>query len=160
MVVIEALKTHNRENFDCEADALNRYLRERATQDIKRRLNRVFIIREVKRDQILGYYTLAATTIEVAQLPPAHAKHLLKYPIPAALLGKLAVDKTWKNKGVGKLLVADALRRVQAVEKEIGIHVLVVDPIHDALIGFYTQLGFLHIPPEKRLFLFVSSLLE
>lgn len=158
MFVIEALKGHDRSEFDCGVEELNRYLRERATQDMKRRLNRVFVATEEGSSRIIGYYTLAATIIEAQKLPPEHAKRLPRYPIPAALLGKLAVDNEWKSRGLGKLLLANAIRRVQVLEKEIGIHVLVVDPMFDDLLRFYTRFGFLHFPPERRLFLFTDSL--
>jgi len=158
MLIIEALQSHDRKNFDCGDVALNRYLRERATQDIKRRLNRVFVAHEDDRDHVIGYYTLAATTIAAEKLPPAQAKQLPRYPIPAALLGKLAVDRAWQKRGIGKLLLANAIRRLQHVEQEIGIHVLVVDPKTEALRDFYARFGFLHFPPDKRLFLFMASL--
>ena len=158
MYVVEPLKSQDRQGFDCGEESLNRYLRERATQDIKRKLNRVFVIREERKDQVIGYYTLAATTIETAKLPPAHAKHLPQYPIPAALLGKLAVDKAWQNKGIGKHLLANAIRRIQSVEKEMGLHVLVVDPLTDDLTKFYVSVGFMQFLPERRLFLFMNSL--
>jgi GNAT superfamily N-acetyltransferase len=158
MYITEPLKSQDRQDFDCGEESLNRYLCERATQDIKRKLNRIFVIREERKNRIIGYYTLAATTIEAARLPPSHAKHLPQYPIPAALLGKLAVDKAWQSKGIGKHLLANAIRRIQAVEKEMGLHVLVVDPLTEDLAKFYISVGFVPFPPEKRLFLFMKSI--
>jgi GNAT superfamily N-acetyltransferase len=158
MYIVEPLKSQDRQDFDCGEESLNRYLRDRVTQDIKRKLNRIFIIREDRKNRVIGYYTLASTTIEAAKFPPAHAKHLPQYPIPAALLGKLAVDKTWQNKGIGKHLLANSIRRIQSVEKEIGLHVLVVDPLTDDLAKFYISVGFVQFLPEKRLFLFMNSL--
>jgi GNAT superfamily N-acetyltransferase len=158
MYIVEPLKSQDRQGFDCGEESLNRYLRERAMQDIKRKLNRVFVIREERKDQVTGYYTLAATPIEATKLPQAHAKHLPRYPIPAALLGKLAVDRAWQGKGIGKHLLANAIRRIQSVEKDLGLHVLVVDPLTDDLAKFYISVGFVQFPPEKRLFLFMNSL--
>jgi len=158
MYIIEPLKSQDRQAFDCGEESLNRYLRERATRDIKRKLNRVFVIREERKDQVIGYYTLAATTIESAKLPSVHAKHLPQYPIPAALLGKLAMDKACQNKGIGKYLLANAIRRIQSVEKEMGLHVMVVDPLTDDLAKFYVSVGFMQFLPERRLFLFMNSL--
>jgi len=158
MYIVEALKSRTRDDFDCGQEPLNRYLRERATQDIKRKLNRVFIIKEDGKDRVIGYYTLSATSIETAQLPAAHAKHLPRYPIPAALLGKLAVDRRWQGKGIGKYLLANAIRRIQAVEQEMGIRVLVLDPLTEDLVPFYLSLGFMRFPPQPRLFLFMGGL--
>lgn len=101
MFVIETLKGHDRTEFDCGVEELNRYLRERATHDMKRRLNRVFVATEEDSGRVIGYYTLAAATIEAEKLPSKYAKRLPRYPIPAALLGKLAVDKNWKSRGSG-----------------------------------------------------------
>jgi GNAT superfamily N-acetyltransferase len=158
MYIIEVLKSYDRKSFDCGEDTLNRYFHERSRQDIKRKLNQVFVCIEAGKSRVIGYYTLAATTIEAAKLPQAHAKYLPKYPIPAVLLSKLAVDITEQGKGIGKLLLANAIRRVQEIQKDIGIDALVVDPMRDELIEFYASLGFFHFPPERRLFLFMSSL--
>ncbi len=158
MYIIEPLKFQDRQSFDCGEERLNRYLRERATQDIRRKLNRVFVVRKERKDKIISFYTLAATMIEPANLSAKHVKRLPQRPIPAALLGKLAVDRAWQNKGIGKHLLANAIRRIQTVEKEMGLHVLVVDPLTDDLARFYVSVGFVQFPPEKRLFLFMNSL--
>ncbi|MDR3423812.1 MAG: GNAT family N-acetyltransferase [Alphaproteobacteria bacterium] len=158
MYIIEPLESHDRKNFDCGEEIFNRYLRERAAQDIRRKLNRVFVLREENSEKIFGYYTLAATTIEARKLSADRAKHLPAYPLPAALLGKLAVDKARQGRGIGKLLLANAVRRVQRLEKEMGIHVLVVDPFVDRLAKFYVSVGFRQFLPERRLFLFMDNL--
>ncbi|QQF85708.1 hypothetical protein JFL55_07990 [Histophilus somni] len=86
-------KTYLRDQFDCGSRPLNLYLQKQVSQDIKRRIAPCFtVIDENKR--ILGYYTLASTSIPLVSLPENLKKKLPRYPrVRAVLLGRLAVDK-------------------------------------------------------------------
>ncbi|MBT6406729.1 MAG: GNAT family N-acetyltransferase, partial [Rhodospirillaceae bacterium] len=88
-LVIEPLgKKHNRAAFSCGTDELDTYLQRQASQDTKRRIARIFVIRSAADDQtILGYYTLSALSIDLSSLPSDLVKKLPKHPLPAALIG-------------------------------------------------------------------------
>lgn len=111
-LVIELLNEHhNRKDFHCTTEALDRYIRTQAQQDIKRRISRIFVATEPDSPTIIqGYYSLSALSIELNQLPESLARRLPKHPIPAALLGRLAVNQTAQGNGVGKMLVVDAFQ--------------------------------------------------
>ncbi len=84
---------HDRKAFNCDVPALDRYLREQATQDIRRRISNVFAACD-QVGVIAGYYTFAATSIPLTDLPPNDAKRLPRYGVvPAGLIGRLAVDR-------------------------------------------------------------------
>lgn len=101
-----------------------------------------------------GYYTLAASAIAVASLPPDAAKRLPKHPVPVILLGRLAVDQKAKGQGLGKALLQDALRRSLSLSEQLGllaVEVLAID--NDARV-FYIKYGFIPLA-DNALHLFL-----
>ena len=138
---VEALgATHDRASFSCGVPALDRYLRELATQDIRRRVSNFFIALDAT-EKIAGYYTLAATSLPLTELPPEQAKRLPRYPsFPACLIGRLAVDQGFRGRGLGSSLIVDALAR--AMRAEPAIFALIVDAKDEVAVGFYGHLGF------------------
>ena len=106
----------------------------------------------------MGYYTLSTLSIELNHLPQLLARKLPKHPVPAALIGRLAVSQQIQGSGVGKLLIADAIKRVLSVSDEIAIYAMVVDAINEGAGRFYQQFGFLPLNTEsQRLFLPLKS---
>jgi ribosomal protein S18 acetylase RimI-like enzyme len=159
-LVIEPLNpTHDRTGFQCGIEALDRYLKKQAKQDIKRRISRVFVASKPDNPKTaIGYYTLSTLSIELNQLPEKLARKLPKHPVPAALIGRLAVSNAAQGQGVGKMLLADAIKRTLAVSDQIAIYAMVVDAINDNARGFYEQFGFTRLSDDSpRLFLPLKS---
>jgi hypothetical protein len=91
---------------------LDRYLKQQAGQDARRRVAAPFVLVETGSMNICGYYTLSAFSIELAELPPDIAKQLPRYPVvPATLLDRLAVDSRFHSQKLGAFLLLDALQR-------------------------------------------------
>ena len=159
-LVIEPLnRNHNRTAFNCGIESLDRYLKHQASQDIKRRVSRVFVVRSRQdKTRVLGYYTLSTLSIDLSVLPEQLAKKLPKHPIPAALIGRLAVNVSAQGKGIGKMLLSNAIKRTLAISDDIAIYAIVVDAINEEAESFYMQYGFAHLASEgKRLFLPLKS---
>ena len=159
-LVIEPLNnTHNRPAFACGTESLDNYLKKQAKQDIKRRISRVFIARLPESEsRIIGYYTLSTLSINLEQLPENIARKLPRHPVPAALLGRLAVSQKAQGHGVGKMLLMDAIKRTMGVSKEIAIYAMVVDAIDEQAKQFYQQYGFSSLSSDsRRLFLPLKS---
>ncbi len=155
-VRIEPLGTqHDRASFECGNEALDRYLKERATQDIRRGLARLFVATAADDPaRVLGFFTLSATAIVALDLPPEVAKRLPRYPIPAALIGRLAVDREIAGRGLGGVLLMDAVEKAKVAARTIAITVIVVDPIDDTAQSFYAAFGFRSLQgPQRRMFL-------
>jgi GNAT superfamily N-acetyltransferase len=153
---IEALAPHHdRANFTCGIDSLDRYVRSQASQDVKRKANGVFI--PVKRDSpgvVLGYYTLCATSLQQGDVPVAARKHIPRYPlVSATLIGRLAVAQARHGEGLGSVLLADAVRRAYASADAVGSSMLVVDAINDRAAAFYEGHGVVRLPDSLRLVL-------
>jgi GNAT superfamily N-acetyltransferase len=160
-LVIEPLSsTHNRPGFQCGAASLDNYLKKQAKQDVKRRISRVFVATTPELPStVVGYYTLSTLSIELKQLPEEVARKLPRHPIPAALIGRLAVSEQAQGFGIGKMLLMDAIKRTLGISDEIAIYAMVVDAIDEQAEYFYQQFGFSLLSSEtRRLFLPLKSL--
>lgn len=142
---IESLNAgHDRPSFRSGSDPLDRYFREQATQDVKRRVAACFVAVDDSR-AIAGYYTLASAGILLADLPHELGKRLPRYPtVPAVRMGRLAVSQDFKGMGLGGALLADALNRSAC--SEIAAYALVVDAKDGEAAGFYLHHGFVALP--------------
>ncbi|EJW10835.1 Acetyltransferase [Rhodovulum sp. PH10] len=140
-------------------DALDRYLATQASQDVKRRVSNCFVALD-DAGLIAGYYTLAASSVLLTEMPPETAKRLPRYPlVPAALIGRLAVDRRFRRKGLGRALVMDAA--VRAGGSDPAIFALLVDAKDDAAITFYRHNGFRSFASKPHcLFLPVATALQ
>ncbi|WP_396432552.1 GNAT family N-acetyltransferase [Limnohabitans sp.] len=135
---------HDRAKFHGDSEPLNRYLREQASQDIRRRVAACFVAL-ADGQRIAGYYTLASASLYLADLPASTRKKLPRYPtVPAVRMGRLAVDRDFKGQGLGGALLADALLR--AARSEIAAFALVVDAKDEAAAAFYSHHGFIALP--------------
>lgn len=153
-------RDHDRPGFHCGVASLDGYIQKQARQDVKRHVSRVFVANTLAQPKVIvGYYTLSSLSIELGQLPDALARKLPRHPVPAALLGRLAVDQAAQGHGVGKMLLVDAIKRTLAVSDEIAIYAMVVDAIDERSERFYRQFGFTPLSSGKqRLFLPLKSL--
>ena len=135
---------------------LDRYIREQASQDIRRRVSACFMALNSHR-QLLAYYTLASASVLLDQLPSAIQKKLPRYAaVPAVRMGRLAVDKSHRQKELGSALLADALTR--ACRSEITAFALIVDAKDHEAIQFYRQHGFMSLSHQgQSLFLPLAS---
>jgi ribosomal protein S18 acetylase RimI-like enzyme len=151
---------HDRSQFFSGSDALDRYLREQASQDIRRRIATCFVAVNVTSQDVAGYYTLTATSVALNALSPEIAKKVPRYPVvPAALLGRLAVSRNYQSQGLGGILLADALKRT--ARAELGVFAMLVDAKDEAAQRFYERYGFTLLPGEvRRLCLPISAALR
>lgn len=146
---------HRRKQFDCGEISLNSYLQQYARQNIKHRINKVFVATPFDSPSVIaGYYTLSAGGVSVADLPQTLKQRLPNYPVPIALLGRLAVDKNYQGQGLGSILLVDAIQRVEQVSEILAVYAVVVDALNTTAAGFYQQFGFIPFP-EKPLRLFL-----
>jgi len=160
-LAIELLdRSHKRNVFDCGIASLNRYLQHQANQDMRRGISRVFVARPPdNKSRILGFYRLSAISIDLSALPEKVARKLPKHPVPAALIGRLAVDLSAQGVGTGQMLLADAIKRTIAVSDDIAIYAMVVDAINQGAESFYKRYGFAPLAyGSGRLFLPSKSL--
>ncbi len=138
---IEPLGAHDRSTFACGAPPLDRYLHEQASQDVKRLIASCFVAVEAPTSSIAGYYTLAATSVDANDLPMEIRKRLPRYPVlPAAQIGRLAVDQRFHHRGLGSALLADAALRV--LKGDVKAFALIVEAKDENAVAFYRHQGF------------------
>jgi len=154
-LVIELLGSHHdRSVFSCGEPALDAYLQRQASQDIRRRVAQVFVAVGDVPEKIAGYYSLSAASFAKDELPPALAKRLPHYPVPAAVLGRLAIDREHQGRGLGETLLLDAIRRVVRASTTIAVYAIIVDAKNERAQAFYERYGFRTFASEpRRLFL-------
>jgi GNAT superfamily N-acetyltransferase len=143
-------KAHDRQAFWCEAPEIDRYIRDHASQDVKRDIARVFVALQPGVPAVRGYYSLSAASFQRDNLPADQAKRLPRYPVPAVLLGRLAVDHGEKGKGLGTFLLMDALNRTLLATQTLAVHAMIVDARDDAAAAFYRKYGFVPFSGEAR----------
>ena len=136
-------------DFTCGEQALDEYLQRYASQDIKRGVARVFVASPATQPaMVAGFYTLRAASIAANTLPDPWRKKLPRYPLPVALIGRLAVHQQYHGQGLGSILVADACKRIAAASQTLAVAAIVVDAKSVAAAAFYQHLGFVQLPGQ------------
>ena len=104
-------KSFNRDSFDCGIAELNSFIKQGARQQQSKNINKTFVLIDEENSivEILAYYSISMCEISLSAIPNSIRQKLPKYPIPAARIGRLAVDKSVQQKGFGKLVLIDAL---------------------------------------------------
>jgi len=155
--VVESLApSHDCTEFTCGVDALDRYFRLQAGQDVRRRATASFVARDTATDRIAGYYTLAAGGILLAEMPAPLAKRLPRYPsVPVARLGRLAVALAYQRLRLGGALLWDAVER--ASRSEVAVYALVVDAKDEQAESFYRHHGFANFGSLPGKLIYVPS---
>ena len=139
----------DRTAFTCGVDALDRYFREQAGQDMRRRAAACFVAREIATDRIAGFYTLAAGAVFSAESPVPLARRLPRYPmVPVARLGRLAVDLAYHGRKLGGALLWDAVER--ASRSDVAAYALAVDAKEEQAENFYLHHGFVEFGGTTR----------
>jgi ribosomal protein S18 acetylase RimI-like enzyme len=140
-VIAPLSPNHDKLAFSCGVDPLDRYLQTQATQDIRRRIANCFVATSANSNIIAGYYTFSAASVPMLDLPSEAAKRLPRYPVvPAALIGRLAIDRQYRGRGLGAALLFEAFAR--AARADTAIFAVLVDAKDDAAAAFYRHHGF------------------
>lgn len=141
---------HDVAAFDCGNELLNRWLARYAGQNERRDSARTFVA-EGPGKSVLGYYTLLAGQLQHdAATPAVRRGQSHHFPIPIALLARLAVHRSHQSKGLGGRLLDDALSRVQLASAQVAVRAVVVHAIDDRAAGFYERFGFRALSSTPR----------
>lgn len=146
---------HNRTTFECGEPSLNDWLARMALQQQTKNYARTrVVVDETAPLQILGYYAMLAHEIDTGQVP-----NMRKLPrrLACVLLGRLAVEQSAQGRGIGRLMLLDAIARTRTtIEEAAGIG-LVVEALHERAAEFYRGFGFEAFKDDPlRLFLHIN----
>jgi GNAT superfamily N-acetyltransferase len=134
------------ENFDCGDGALNNYLQRHAwNNQQKSSMGVTYVAAESSMPTaVIGYFTLATSSIPRDSLPKKHVRGLPAYDLPTILLARLAVDRRFVGRGLGHALLSEALKISLSVAKQVGCRCVIVDAYRTAL-DWYGKYGFIPI---------------
>jgi GNAT superfamily N-acetyltransferase len=130
---------HDLAAFACGEPTLDDWLRRRAVANQLSGVSRSYVL--IGNNRGAGYYTLAAGAIAVTEAP-GRLRRNSPDPIPMAVLGRLAIDQAWQGRGLGHLLLRDAVLRTRQAAETIGIRGLLVHALSPAAKRFYEIRGF------------------
>ncbi len=154
--VIEKLtRAHDLVFFRCGKLSLDDWLRRFALTNQLSDSARTYVLH--RDNKVLGYYSLAAGSVRPEESPPRIAKGLAKHPVAVILLARLAVDQTQQGKGVGKMLLADAMSRGAAAADIIGARAILVHALDESAAAFYRKFGFESSPLDSMQLLFLMK---
>ena len=141
--------TDNRDDFDCGRDSLNHWFRRHAWHNQAAGVSRTSVICEVGSDSVAGYVSMSAAQIERAYLPKP-AQRNRPDPIPALLLGQLAVDRRHQGRGCARSLMLFALTTAVWLSREIGCFGMITHPLDEGMRALYTRFGFEVLPFDPK----------
>ncbi len=143
---------HDLGGFDSGTPSLNDWLRRRAMQNQTSGASRTFVVCD--DDHVVAYYALAASAV-APDAATGRFRRNMPDPVPVAVLGRLAIDKSHQGKGLGRALFRDATLRVLAAADSIGIRGMLVHAISDEAKAFYIRLG-LEVSPLEPMTLMAT----
>lgn len=146
--------------FDCEDEDLNDFLFNEATPYQKELLATTFVMEN--DEQTLGYYSLLNDSLQLREDMFASKsqfrkflRELMPYPkrhlktIPALKIGRLAIDKSFKGKGLGSVIMANIISKCIKMNKEQACRLITVDAYKQA-IPFYQKMGFKFLTEDDK----------
>jgi GNAT superfamily N-acetyltransferase len=134
---------HDLSAFASGEPALDDWLRRRARSNQASGASRTYVI--ALQHRVIGYFSLASGAITIAEAP-SRARRNMPDPIPMAVLGRLAIDQEWQRRGLGRLLLRDAILRTSQAAAIIGVRGLLVHALSPAARRFYESNGFRESP--------------
>ena len=145
--------------FRCGVRSLDDFFLRHAVPNDLKGLGKTFVLRDGTSGSaipVLGYYTLSMADVEPDVVSDAMGSRLPRYPIPVALIGRLAVHEALHGQGVGGRLLGDALRRIVQASSHVGCVGVIVDAVDEKAEAFYSRVGFEVVTegaPPRRMFL-------
>lgn len=139
---------HDLSDFDSGNDELDGWLARHAVAAQRMDSARTFVV--TRNGRVVGYFSLTMGSVLRADAPAKLVRGLPAYPVGMVLLARLAVNRLERGKGLGALLLAEALRKAVAAGEAAAARLIVVDAIDDAAVRFYVRFGFVAAPDHPR----------
>ncbi|RWB77666.1 MAG: GNAT family N-acetyltransferase [Mesorhizobium sp.] len=149
----------DRDAFDCGRESLNNWFRRNAWRNQQDGISRTSII--CANGLIAAYVALSAGQIERAYLPKSSQRNRPD-PIPIILLGQLAVDLRYQNRGCRRSLLLFALRTAVRLSADIGCFGVLIHPLDETVRDFYRSFDFEDLPfdPKRSMIVRIADLRE
>jgi GNAT superfamily N-acetyltransferase len=132
-------------DFSCSIDSLDDWLKRRALPNQVNGASRTYVVSAGKR--VVGYYCLASGALELNNTP-ASIRRNMPDPVPVAILGRLAVDKSYQGRRLGVALLQDAVVRTAQAAGILSMRGLLVHALSMEAKAFYEHHGFVASPTQ------------
>lgn len=161
-------KIHDRAAFSCGVPQIDNYLKLTAKKGSKADVVRIWVVVDTANN-IVGFYGINMHAVEVKDMPASYKKRAMKHGLlPAAFIAMIGVDQRQQGRGLGSVLVADALDRIARASEQIGTCVIMLDVFDDSNPDaiarrktYYESFGFIPLPDQPlRLFMPVATARE
>ncbi len=155
--MVKLQRTHAVDEFECAVEPLDTYLKRFALPNQSAGGAQTYVA--ALGERVVGYYSLCAAQVELAEAPARLAKGMARHPIAVVLIARLAVDHAWQGQGLGAALLVDALRRVLTAADIVGIRAVMVHAKDDRARRFYEHFDFDPSPVDPlHLFLLTKEI--
>ncbi|MDZ7751133.1 MAG: GNAT family N-acetyltransferase [Gammaproteobacteria bacterium] len=134
-------KHHDRAAFDCGDETLNQFLHRHARQSHEKGGAKTYLAVSESNEKILGYYSLSPAAIAYERAPEVIKRGLARHEVPVFRLGRLAVDSSVQNQGLGGQLLLAAGRRCLLVAAQAGGVALLIDAKNERAAQWYAGYG-------------------
>lgn len=134
---------HNLIAFNSGESSLDEWLKKRALKNQASGASRCFVLCDDKK--VIGFYSLSAGVICHDSTPKTMRRNMPN-PLPVLLLGRLAIDENYHNKGLGSALLRDAMIRAVNIASDAGIFAILVHALSEQAKRFYLSRGFVESP--------------
>lgn len=146
-------ESHRLDDFECGVESLDQWLKRRARANQASGASRTYVVTDSQR-RVVGYYCLASGALALGEAPGGVRRNMPD-PIPMAILGRLAVDRSQQGQGLGTALLRDAVERTQAASEILGIRGLLVHALSEEAKAFCERHGF-HAASSRPMMLVMS----
>lgn len=140
-------EAHDHAAFDSGEPVLDEWLRRRAWNNLRTAASRTYVVCPDGSHRIVGYFSLSMGQILAREVTGSMRRNMPAF-IPAVTLGRLAIDRAWQVKGLGRALLADVVRRSLRASSEVSARLVIVHAISPGAEAFYLHHGFTRLPVE------------
>ena len=150
-LLLERLDAHHDvSTFDSGNEVLDAWLRRHALGAQRMDFARTFVV--TRSGRVVGYFSLTMGSVLRAEAPAKLVRGMPAYPVGMVLLARLAVDQSQQGRGVGAMLLAEALRKAVAAGEVAAARLIVVDAVDEDAAAFYQRHGFVRAPENPLRF--------
>ena len=136
---------HEFDDFDSGSPRLDDWLRRRASRNEAEGASRTYVVCQGTR--VAAFYCLANGAV-LHGGAPGRVRRNMPDPIPVMVLGRLAVDRRFQKRGLGRALLRDAVLRTLQAAEIAGVRALLVHAQDEPARVFYQRSGFLASPVD------------
>lgn len=151
---IPYLAEHDVTEFSCGDTSLDHWIRSNAARNESNDASRTFVI--CVESTVVAYYALAAGSIDRSFLPKTLQRNMPN-PLPVIVLGRLAVDSHYQDRGLGSGLLKDAMIRVALTSRTIGVKGILVHAISEDARQWYLKRWFQESPLDPMTLLLPTA---